>query len=254
MKEFFGFGGYLREPEGFLSFEHIAFVTFLMVVMVLLAVFIGKRFKGKSEKEKNIPLIYAALLIDGFEIFKIILMCIRGKDPMGWLTELPLFLCSIQLITIPLSAFAKGRVKESAMDFVAIFGILGALLGTYGAGNNYGTYPVLCFDNVVSGITHSILGFASLYIMISGLLTLKKKNIFITFAILFGFCITAYVVNMLIDYNYMFLVRGDGTPYEILYSLVQGHKVFYPLTVVGLFVLYILCFYGVHRLIKKKAD
>lgn len=254
MKEFFGFGGYLREPEGFLSFEHIAFVTFLMVVMVLLAVFIGKRFKGKSEKEKNIPLIYAALLIDGLEIFKIILMCIRGKDPMGWLTELPLFLCSIQLITIPLAAFAKGRVKESAMDFVAIFGILGALLGTYGAGNNYGTYPVLCFDNVVSGITHSISGFASLYIMISGLLTLKKKNIIITFSILFGFCITAYVVNMLIDYNYMFLVRGDGTPYEILYSLVQGHKVFYPLTVVGLFVLYILCFYGVHRLIKKKAD
>ena len=254
MKEFFGFGGYLREPEGFLSFEHIIFVTFLMVVMVLLAVFIGKRFKGKSEKEKNIPLIYAALLIDGLEIFKIILMCIRGKDPMGWLTELPLFLCSIQLITIPLAAFAKGRVKESAMDFVAIFGILGALLGTYGAGNNYGTYPVLCFDNVVSGITHSISGFASLYIMISGLLTLKKKNIIITFSILFGFCIAAYVTNILIDYNYMFLMRGDGTPYEILYSLVQGHKVFYPLTVVGLFVLYILCFYGVHRLIKKKAD
>lgn len=254
MKEFFGFGGYLREPEGFLSFEHIAFVTFLMIVMIFLAVFIGKRNKNKSDKEKNIPLIYAALLIDVFEIFKIILMCFRNSDPMGWLYDLPLFLCSIQLITIPLSAFAKGRIKESAMDFVAIFGILGALLGTYGAGNNYGTYPVLCFDNVVSGITHSISGFASLYIMISGLLTLKKKNIIITFAILFGFCIAAYVTNILIDYNYMFLMRGDGTPYEILYSLVQGHKVFYPLGVVGLFILYILGFYGVHRLIKKKAD
>ena len=254
MKEFFGFGGYHREAEGFLSFEHIAFVTFLMVVMVLLAIFIGKRNKNKSDKEKNLPLIYSALLIDGFEIFKIILMCIRGKDPMGWITELPLFLCSIQLITIPLSAFAKGRIKESAMDFVAIFGILGAVLGTYGAGNNYGTYPVLCFDNVVSGITHSISGFASLYIMISGLLSLKKKNIFITFMILFGFCIGAYVANILIDYNYMFLMRGDGTPYEILYSLVNGNKVFYPLSVVGLFILYILCFYGVHHLTKKKAD
>lgn len=254
MKEFFGFGGYQREPEGFLSFEHIAFVTFLMVVMVLLAIFIGKRNKNKGDKEKNLPLIYSALLIDGFEIFKIILMCIRGKDPMGWITELPLFLCSIQLITIPLSAFAKGRIKESAMDFVAIFGILGAVLGTYGAGNNYGTYPVLCFDNVVSGITHSISGFASLYIMISGLLSLKKKNIFITFMILFGFCIGAYVANILIDYNYMFLMRGDGTPYEILYSLVNGNKVFYPLSVVGLFILYILCFYSVHHLTKKKAD
>lgn len=255
MKEFFGFGGYLREPEGFLSLEHIAFVTFLMIIMVACAIFIGKRHKNKSDKEKNIPLIWAALLIDGFELFKIILMCFRSSDGVMIIRyELPLFLCSIQLITIPLAAFAKGRVKESAIDFVAIFGILGALLGTYGAGNNYGTYPVLCFDNVVSGITHSISGFTSLYIMISGLLTLKKKNIVITFAILLGFCIAAYSANVLIDYNYMFLVRGDGTPYEILYSLVQGHKVFYPLSVVGLFVLYILSFYGVHHLIKKKAD
>ncbi len=255
MKEFFGFGGYVREPEGFLSFEHIAFVTFLMIIMVLLAVLMGKKHKNKSEKEKNLPLIYSALLIDGLELFKIVLVCFRSNDPMGWLYDLPLFLCSIQLITIPLAAFAKGRTKEAAMDFVAIFGILGALLGTYGAGNNYGTYPVLCFDNVVSGITHSISGFASLYIMISGLLTLKKKNIVITFSILFGFCIAAYVANILLDYNYMFLVRGDGTPYEILYSLVNGNKVLYPLSVVGLFVLYILAFYGVRHIInKKKAD
>ena len=53
MKEFFGFGGYMREPEGFMSFEHIAFVTSLIIVMVLLAVFIGKRFKNKSITEKN---------------------------------------------------------------------------------------------------------------------------------------------------------------------------------------------------------
>ena len=33
---------------------------------------------------------------------------------------------------------AKNKVKEAALDFVFIFGLLGALLGTYGAGNNYG--------------------------------------------------------------------------------------------------------------------
>lgn len=254
MKEFFGFGGYQREAEGFMSWQHLTFVTLLMIIMVLCAVILGLKNKFKTQAQKNKALIVTAILIDAFEIFKIVLCCIRGNNPLGWLYDLPLFLCSIQLITIPLAAFSKGRLREAALDFVAIFGILGAVLGTYGAGNNYGTYPVLSFDNVISGITHSISGFASLYIIISGLLSLKRKNIFITFAILTGFCIAAYITNILLDYNYMFLMRGDGTPYEILYSLVNGNKILYPASVYLLFVIYILAYYGVYYLIKKKKS
>ena len=252
MKEFFGFGGYSRKPEGFMSWQHLVFVSSLMVIMIGLAVFLGIKNKRKELKTKNKVLIWAALLIDGFELFKIVLMCFRSEDPMNWLYNLPLFLCSIQLITIPLAAFAKGRVKEAALDFVFIFGILGALLGTYGAGQNYTCYPVLSFDNVVSGITHSISGFASLYIVISGMASMKKKNILITFAILFGFGIAAYITNIIIDYNYMFLMRGDGTPYDVLYNLVNGNKVIYPIGVMLMFVVYICIFYLIFFFVKKK--
>ncbi len=252
MKEFFGFGGYTRPAEGFMSWQHLLFVSILMMIMISLAVYLGIRNKNKDLLFKNKVLIWSALLIDGFEIFKIILVCFRSNDAMAWLYDLPLFLCSIQLITIPLAAFSKGRVKEAALDFVLIFGILGAVLGTYGAGNNYGSYPVLSFDNVISGITHSISGFCSLYIAISGLTSMKKKNIWITFTILLGFCIIAYIVNHLIDYNYMFLMRGDGTPYDIFYNLVNGNKVFYPLIVVLLFIVYILVFYNAYFFIKKR--
>ena len=203
MREFFGFGGYQRTPAGYFSWQHLLFVTCFMIVMVTAAVILGRRNKAQSEEVRNKVLIWAAILIDSFEIFKIVIMCIRGKDPMGWLTELPLFLCSIQLITIPLAAFSKGRVKEASLDFVFIFGILGAVLGTYFAGQNYGTYPVLSFDNTVSAITHSISGFASLYIVISGMESMKKKNIPITFAILLSFCVMAYTTNVIIDYNYI---------------------------------------------------
>lgn len=253
MKEFFGFGGYQREPAGYFSWQHIVFVTCFMIVMVATAVYFGRRNKHRSEAEKNRVLIWAAILIDSFEIFKIVLMCIRGKDPMGWITELPLFLCSIQLITIPLAAFSKGRVKEAALDFVFIFGILGAVLGTYFAGQNYSCYPVLSFDNAVSAVTHSISGFASLYIVISGMESMKKKNVPITFSILLSFCVMAYTANVLIPYNYMFLMRGDGTPYDIFYNLVGGSPVFYPMVVVLLLVLYICAFWGVYTFVKKKA-
>ena len=253
MREFFGFGGYQRVPAGYFSWQHLTFVTCFMIAMVTSAVLLGRRNKTKSDKEKNLVLIWAAILIDSFEIFKIVIMCIRGHDPMGWITELPLFLCSIQLITIPLAAFSKGRVREAALDFVFIFGILGAVLGTYFAGQNYGTYPVLSFDNAVSAITHSISGFASLYIAISGMDSMKKKNIPITFAILLSFCVAAYTANVLIPYNYMFLMAGDGTPYDIFYNLVNGNKVIYPLLVVTMFLVYICAFRWVYTFFKSRA-
>ena len=254
MREFLGFGGYQRSAEGFLSWQHLVFVTSLMAVMLCLSIFLGRHNRFALPRQKNRVLIWTAFLIDGLELLKIVLMCFRAGDPMDWLRNLPLFLCSIQLIAIPLAAFSKGRVKEASLVFVCIFGILGAVLGTYGAGQYYNAYPVLSLDNVVSGLTHSIAGFASLYILISGMASLKRKNIGITFAILLGFCVAAYVANLLLDYNYMFLMAGDGTPYDILYNLVGGHKVLYPVSVVALFIVYIWLYYSVCFLVRRKKQ
>ena len=254
MKEFFGFGGgYTREPEGYLSWQHLAFVTSLVLIMVALAVIFGLKNRSKDMKTKNTALIVAAISIDLVELVKIIAICIRNSNPMAWLYELPLFLCSVQLFTIPLAAFSKGRVKEAALDFVFIFGLLGALLGTYGAGQNYSCYPVISIDNVSSGITHCISGFASLYIVISGLASMKRKNIHITFGIIGVTCTLAYVVGALLDYNYMFLFAGDGTPYDIVYKFVGGSPVLYPIAVIFLFLVYIALFYWCYYLGSSKT-
>lgn len=246
MKEFFGIGGYTRQPEGYLSWQHLLFVTALVTVMILLAAILGKRNRGRSEREKNRVLMISAIVMDSVELAKIVLLCVRCGDPMDWLNNLPLFLCSIQLITVPLAAFSKGTVREAALDFVSIFGFIGAILGTYAAGNNYSAYPVLSLDNVASGITHCVSGFCSLYILISGMASMKKQNIGICFAILLSFCVMAYTANLLMDGNYMFLMTGDGTPYDILYNLVGGHRVFYPVGVVVLFLIYIAAFYQIY--------
>jgi uncharacterized membrane protein YwaF len=84
--------------------------------------------------------------------------------------------------------------------------------------------------------------------------SMKKKNIPITFAILLCFCVAAYTANVCLDYNYMFLMAGDGTPYDIVYNLVGGHKVIYPLSVVGLFLVYIVVYQlGYHLATGKKS-
>lgn len=254
MKEFFGFGGYTRTPEGFLSWQHLLLVGSLLCVMVVLAIVVGRHNKLKTPKEKNRVLAVAAPLIVGLELTNITILCFRESSTDPILHNLPFFLCSIQFITIPLAAYSKGRLKEAAIDFVCIFGILGAVFGMVGAGQNYNAYPVLSWDNVVSGLTHSISGFSSLYIMISEYASMKKRNIGISFGILLGFCVAAYVANVTIPYNYMFLMRGDGTPYDILYNLVNGNQVLYPLGVVALFLIYISVFYWVFYMVRRKKN
>ena len=113
--------------------------------------------------------------------------------------------------------------------------------------------PVAMITNVVSAITHGISGFASLYLLIADAAPLKKQDIPFTLGILTGFAAVAYGVNHLIDYNYMFLMAGDGTPYDILYNLVGGSPVWYPLLVVVLFYVYIAAFYGVRHFLRCKS-
>lgn len=252
MREFFGFGGYMREPEGAFSWQHLLFVGSLLGTMVALAILLGVRNRNKLQYVQNRVLIYSAILIDAVETLKVVVFCLRSNSFDGLLYNLPLFLCSIQLIALPLAAFSKGRVKEACMDFVCIFGILGAVFGTIGAIQNYNAYPVLGIENVASGITHSISGFASLYILIAGMTNMKKRNAWITVTILISFCVVAYITNLVIDYNYMFLMSHDGTPYSIVYNLVSGDAVLYPLLVVALFLVYILAFYAVFYLFSNK--
>ena len=261
MKEFFGLKQYtdgefeyIRPAEGAWSWQHLTFVSLLMLTMVFLAVFLARKNKDKSSRQKNKILIACAFLIDGFEIIKIIVLCIRCQNPWHWLYVLPLFLCSVQLIAIPLAAFGRGRVQEASLDFVLIFGILGAIFGTIGAAQNYNSYPVLSMDNVFSGITHAISGFASIYIVLSGMASMKKKNFLLTNTILLIVSLVAYIANRLLDYNYMFLMHHDGTPYSIVYQLTNGNPVLYPLMVVGLFVAYTAAFYGVYYAIQNRAS
>lgn len=252
MGNFFGKPEY-GTPQGAYSKEHLIFVGSLLLIMTILAIIFGLKNRKRSETVKNRVLIWSAVLINTFELFKIAFNLGCSDDGMSWTRDLPLFLCSIQLIAIPLAAFTKGKLHESAKDFVFMFGILGAILGTVGAAQNYNAYPVLSFPNVVSGITHTISGFCSLYIGITGMTSMRKKNKKIVLGILFSFCVLAYIANILLDYNYMFLMDHDGTPYSIIYNLVNGNKILYPLLVVLLFVLYVQIFSTIYNFLKKKT-
>ena len=86
------------------------------------------------------------------------------------------------------------------------------------------------------------------------MISMKKKNIPITFGIIFGVGTIAYIVNLILDYNYMFLMNHDGTPYVLIYNLVNGNKILYPTSVMLLFVVYIFLFYTIYLKIQAKKN
>ena len=90
MRDFFEGNG---EAQGAFSWQHLTFVTSLMVVMVVLAVFLGKRYKDSPYSVKNKVLIWSAFLIDGFELAKIIIACSFEGSAEPLRRMLPLFLC-----------------------------------------------------------------------------------------------------------------------------------------------------------------
>ena len=56
LKEFFGFGGYTREPEGYMSWQHLTFVSSLVIIMIALAIIIGLRNKNRDLQHKTVLL------------------------------------------------------------------------------------------------------------------------------------------------------------------------------------------------------
>lgn len=245
-----------RSPEGYFSWQHLLAATLAFSLALTLALVLGLRQRRAPFAKKIKTVRLAALLIDGFELVKLTVLVIITREFATLRSYLPLFLCSIPLIVLPVAGFGKGRLQQAALDFLLMFGLLGGLLGTFLAGNIYSIFPVLHFEPLVSLVTHNISSFAALFIGISGLATCEKKNRGIAIAILGFFMAVAEIVNLLqtgsgFQSNYMFLSQSDGTPFLIVEGWFGARTVGYTIAVALLMWGYVLLFMVVFALLAK---
>ncbi|MCR5564307.1 MAG: YwaF family protein [Gammaproteobacteria bacterium] len=255
---YFGFGPSLYEAEGWFSWQHLVFVTIAIIITTLLAVLCYKKNKDKPREKQFKVLKVAAIVMITAEVVKIILHMFELHDFWAFRGVLPLYLCSILLISLPVAGFGKGRIQEAALDFTMIFGYIACIAGTYLAGNIF-TSPILSFHVNVSVFTHCISGFAAIYITLTKLAKMEIKNIWIVGIILLTFELIALVVDIIqepTDYqsNYMFLMRDSGTPFFIITNMVNGIQVLYTIVVMLLYFIYMALFIGGYHLIKKLVN
>ena len=253
-----------REPEGFLSWQHLTYATFMVALTVFLAVFLGRKFRNCTPEEKDRVVKVAAVVIVCCELFKIVLISIRAHDPWKFRSMLPLFLCSINLFTIPIAAFCRGKFKEYAQDSVFMYGCLCMLAGSYLAANYFDGSPVLSFDPMMSVTTHCIAGFCSLYLGIAGCIRARLRCFLQSLLLIVGIEGIALLANLWnrgsdgeYESNYMFLSNSAGTPFEIFNTIAGGNQILYTLQVAASYLVYALLFIGVYALIlraKPKAQ
>ena len=256
IRRFFGFDEDPRTPEGWLSWQHLTYVTLLVIAVVLLGARLGVRFRSLPEMQRRRPLRVAAVLMLAMELFKIILISVRNGDPWSFRSMLPLFLCSIIFFTLPIAAFGKGRLAAAAMNFTFVFGMLCCLAGTYLAANYYQHSPIFSFDPIASNIAHCIAGFSAVYIGASGLVKRRKGDLGIMAAMLGVFETMALAVDFLqrgssYESNYMFFMDPSGTPFSICMDLVGGSQPLYTLFVAALYFVYLFLFLLLWKLLRK---
>ena len=213
--------------------------------LIVFAVFCGKIYKKAGEKKrKTLRLTFAALLLAD-EIFKHVMLIAADS----WLPKyLSLHLCSINIFLIIYHAFRPNKTLGTFLYTVCIPAAVAAMLFP-----TWTCLPFLNFIHLHSFTVHILLAVYPMMLLSGGDIVRDIRKVPHCIGILLIMAAINFAVNLALDTNYMFLMRGDGTPYDILYNLVNGNRILYPLLVVALFLIYISLFYYVVYVIRRKA-
>ncbi len=191
-----------------------AFLLLLAVVSLLL--------RGKSEKTKQTVLISACILnIIGFVIYKIFLSADTSFNEItanmggfNWWGELPLQLCNINMVLIPISVLKKNR---ALMSFSFFIGPLGALMALIMPGNGFEGCSLLLPRMLGYYGTHYMILIEGLALVTFGLYIPRFSDLPRTVLTILLISFAIFLVNMLLRWstlhskaNYFFSVETEG--------------------------------------------
>ena len=219
-----------------------AFLLLLIIVSLIL--------RGKDQQVKTGVLVGACLFtLAGFIVYKYYLGQDKAYDvitaSMGgfnWWGELPLQLCNINMILIPIAVLRKSR---PLMCFSFFLGPLGAMMALVMPGNGFDGYSLLLPRMLGYYGTHFMIVIEGLAIVTFGLFrpTLRDlpKTILAALLIAFG----VFVINMLLRWsglhpkaNYFFSVETEGNfLLEIFYKWIP-YPFLYLMPCIGILAVY----------------
>ncbi len=203
----------------------------LMALFVLILTVSSLVLRKKSEKTRVIALACAcAVTFVGFFVYKYFLsidpeynVITAGRGGFNWWNELPLHLCNINMMLIPIAAIKRWRPLMSFCFFVAP---LGALMALIMPGNGFDHYAIFLPRMLGYYGTHFMIFIEGLALVTFGLYKPKLRDLPGTTLALLGIALVIFGINMLLRVtglypkaNYFYNVETEGNPLlEIFHS------------------------------------
>lgn len=212
-------------------FNGVFFAVFggFLLLLVLSSLLLRK----KSEQVRGRVIVWACLLtLVGFVVYKYCLSIDREYDALtanmggfNWWGELPLQLCNINMILIPIAVATKNR---GLMSFCFFVGPLGALLALVMPGNGFDGYSILMPRMLGYYGTHFMVMIEGLALAAFGLYRPQFRDLPKTLLAILLITFAVFCINMLLrttglhpKANYFFSVETEGNPVlEIFHHLI----------------------------------
>ena len=189
--------------------------------------------RGKSDRAKRLVLSGACVLtLIGFFVYKYCLSIDTAYDALtanmggfNWWGELPLHLCNINMILIPIAVMTNNR---SLMSFCFFVGPLGAMMAICMPTTGFDGYSLLLPRMLGFFGTHFMIVIEALAISAFGLYRPKFRDLPMTIVTLLGIALAVFAFDMLLRFtglhphaNYFFAVETEGNfVLELFYKLL----------------------------------
>ena len=200
---------------------------------LLLLVIASLALRNKSERTRQIVLIAACVVTFlGFFVYKYFLSIDTDFDRItanmggfNWWGELPLHLCNVNMILIPIAVATKNR---SLMSFCFFVGPLGATMALVMPGNGFDGYSVLLPRMLGYYGTHFMVVIEGLAVVTFGLYRPRFRDLPKTVLAILVIAFVIFCINMLLrttglhpKANYFFSVETEGNAVlDIFYRLI----------------------------------
>ena len=211
----------------YFSIQHLANVLYIPAVIFAFYYI----FRDKSEKTKTWALL-------GLSIFNIIIFTInkfvifRVFDDLQVLNELPLQLCNMNLILIPLALITKNKLLMGYVYYVATIAAMAAILffDSRYVGVNVMTYSIFVYF-----FYHAVLVATPILLVMFGLYTPEKSQIIKVIILLLCMATVMHGFNLLMRStgwctisNYFYTMGMEGNPVlELLMKLIPIPLVYF---------------------------
>lgn len=209
-------------PDG-VGFElydttHLLWLLFF-VLLCTISLIVYKKLNGKN---RNIMRICMASIVFILETAKNCVAFAVGDLGIG---HMPFHLCGINVLFIAFCIFKRSRTIENFLYYIGIPGAMLALLTP-----DWTKMPCLNYFHIHSFLIHMFLVLYPFVMVASGDLKPDFKSMPKCILLLIGFAIPAFILNLIFNTNFMFLMNTANIGFlEMFKNIFGAHQWAFPI-------------------------